>query len=503
MLRVLAWLCLAWPPSAAAAEPLRLTVYHTNDIHGGMAARPASFHAEDAARRIGGFAALAALLRKDTGPKLLLDGGDWFQGTPEGTLTQGRAVVDAMNRVGYDAVVVGNHDFDIGQDRLRELIRMSSAAVLGANIYEAGTGARADYLRPFVLKDFGPARVGIFGLLSRNTPRLSFARNIRGLSFRREVDEARDMVRELRRRGATVIIAVTHMGFERGKGEPFVGDQTLAARVPGIDLIVGGHTHTFLDAPYRDRRNKTLVVQAGTGLSRVGEAVLELDPQTGRVLGSRWRARDLWLDETGEAQDLLALVQRYESEVGPALDVVVGTAAESLTRDRFAESTAGDWMTDCTREWAGTDLAFQNSGGIRADVPAGPVTLRRLFEIMPFDNAVVTMTLTGRQVRALLEQGVSGGAGLLQVSGLRFFYRGGAGPGGRVEEIWIGDRPAVSTAGYTAAAADFIVEGGDGYGVFAQAAGKRSTETLLRDVLGWCARRGPLRAAPRDRIMKR
>lgn len=275
MIRILSALLLL-ASAASAAEPVKIRVYHTNDVHGWIMARPDKFQTN---RLVGGAAALASLISKDEGPKLVLDAGDWWQGTPEGSLTKGEAVADVFNAIGYDAVVIGNHEYDDGADSLRALIGKIKVPVLSANTYGAD-GKLVPWVRPSILKEVAGVKVGIFGLTTTNMRRLAFPKNIAGLDFRREVDVAREQVKALKRQGATVIIAVTHIGLEV-EGSKHEGDQTLAREVPGIDLIVGGHSHTFLTRPVQGE-NGTLIVQAGQYLQKAGRATLEIDPATKR-----------------------------------------------------------------------------------------------------------------------------------------------------------------------------------------------------------------------------
>jgi len=479
-----------------AAGNIRITILHTNDIHGWIMPRPAAFYEKDPRRLVGGAAALAAYLKKVKGPRLLVDAGDCFEGTPEGALRDGRAIAGVFNAVGYDALAVGNHEFDHGEKSLEEMIKLLKAPVLCANIYRSD-GRRPPEFKPWIVKDVAGVKVGLFGLLPNQMNALVLPEDIAGLAFRRGVDEAKDAVAALKREGATVIVALSHLGLERPDGPAFEGDQSLAAQVEGIDLIVGGHSHTALQEPLRDATYGTLIVQAGSELTRVGEVALEIDPKSKKVVKSSGRLVDLWLDETGTDPAVAQLAAKLADEVERRYEAVVATAAAALTRKWDGESALGDWVTDCVRAWAGTDLALQSSGGIRADIPAGPVTLRRLFEVMPFDDRVVKLVMKGKDVRSVLDH-VVGRASIAQISGARVSFHRKAPEGKRLESVSIAGKPLVDDSTYTVATVDFLVTGGVAYSyaAFDFAENKDFTNMLLREVLKRCAQKDPLIKTP-------
>lgn len=483
-------LLLLWPCAASAAPSAtaKIAIYHTNDVHGWVGPKEAPWYPSNPKRLIGGAAAAAAALKRERLPKLLLDGGDWFQGTPESAFSGGSVMVDVFNALGYDAVVLGNHDFDYGLPQLEKLARALKMPVLGANVYREGGGGRPDFVAPRVIREVAGVKIGLFGLLTRNMRELAFEEHYAGLTFRREVDEARDQVRALKAEGAQVIVALTHVGIVEPGMQPFEDDKFLAGEVPGIDVIVGGHTHTRLKVAVRDPRNGTLITQTGSYLSQIGRIELEVDPETGKVVSSTSSLVELWLDEVGEDAGLERIVAPFREEADRRMSVVLATATKTLTRSRMGEAAIGGWFADCLRGWTGTDVAVQNHGGIRSDLPAGPVTLRRIFEIMPFDNRVATMSLSGAQLRDTLERGVSGSAGMLQVSGVFVRYKPDAAPGRRISEIRVGGRPLEPEGRYTVTAADFLVKRGDGFATLGQGEGTSFSGTLIRDVLATCAR---------------
>jgi 2',3'-cyclic-nucleotide 2'-phosphodiesterase (5'-nucleotidase family) len=469
-----------------APEPLVVRVYHTNDVHGWIMPRP-SADPLDNGRVVGGAAALKSLIDKDSGPKLVLDAGDWWQGTPEGSLTKGEAVAEVFNAVGYDAVEIGNHEFDAGADNLKSLIGHLKMPVLAANVY-GPDGKRVPWTKPWIVKEAGGVKFGIFGLLTTHMDRLAFPKNIAGLTFRREVDEARDDVKALRRQGADVIIAVTHVGFEEEGKPKFEGDQTIAREVEGIDLIVGGHSHTVLNRPYRDPAHGTLIVQTGSYLVRVGRVAFKIDPKTHRVISSGDELLELRPDRMGEDPAVKAIVARRAEEAGKVFETEIATATADMTRAAAnQESGLGSWMADCYREWAGADVAIQNGGGIRSDIPAGPVTLRRIFNVMPFDNGLIKLKMTGAQLRAVLDHGM-GSPRLVQLAGAVVEFVPGAPAGGRLSSAAVGGAPLDDAKTYSVVTLDFLVSGGDGYQEFASAP-QEATGVLARDVLKECAQK--------------
>ena len=482
--------------SACADERIHITVFHTNDIHGWIMARDAGRLSKDPKRQIGGFAALANVVRTHNGPKLLIDAGDWFQGTPEGGMTQGRSTIDLLGQMGFDATEVGNHDFDYGEATLKTLAARAKIPVLAANIYDEKTGKRVPYVKDHILKDVAGVKVGIFGLLTTNMHNLTFAKNYKGLRFRSEVEEAKDQVEALRKEGAELVIAVTHVGIRRQGNAPFEDDQVIAARVPGIDVIVGGHSHTALYKPVQEPTHGTYIVQAGQYLQHVGILTLAVDKKTHKLAHAYGRLEPLWIDRVGQAGDLLASIQGFQKEVGKELDQVIGSATAAFARNQAEESPMGDWMTDCLRDYTHTEAAFQNAGGIRSEIGAGPVTLREIYEVMPFDNRVVVLKMGGAPLREILENGINGGHGVLQLSGIQERVDPSAPMGRRLISATIAGKPLSDDGIYLVAASDFMTMGGDGYTAFSKAKQKEEKETLLRDVLTWCVKKNKTIAPP-------
>jgi len=464
----------------AGPPPIVVKIYHTNDIHGWIMARPDRLQSD---RPLGGAAALKSLLNRDANPKLVLDAGDWWQGTPEGSSDHGQTVAEVFNAVGYDAAELGNHEFDAGQDALKALIANFKMPVLAANVY-GPDGKHVPWAKQRIIKDVAGVKFGIFGLITSHMDKLETPARLAGLTFRREADEARDQVAALKKEGADVIIALTHVGYEAPDRPPFEGDQTLAREVEGIDLIVGGHTHTPLYHAWRDPAHGTLVVQAGSFLAKVGRTTLKIDPASHRVIASSDELLELWPDRVGEDAGVKAVVARREAEVGEAFALVVATATSDLSRGFDGrESGLGSWAADCLRASAGTEAFILNGRALRADIPAGPVTARRLFEALPYEDQIVRLEMTGAQLRAALDR-VVGATQIAQVSGMTAEFSKNKPPHERLGAVTVAGAPVDDAKSYSVATVEFVA---GSYEEFSLAGPARETGTRARDALRACA----------------
>ena len=406
---------------SALGEARRFVIFHTSDIHGGMEPRDG----------VGGFAALAAVIRKETLPYVLLDSGDLFQGTPEGSLTKGDAVLAVMNRMGYRAAAIGNHEYDYGEDNLRRLVRKARFPLLAANIIRRADQQPVDYARPTAMLVVGGVRLGVVGLATRTTATSTLPANVAHLRFLEEAPIARDRARALRAEGAEVVVALSHCGLapslarQAVTGDVKLTDEDIAyrgdlaiARAAPVDLVLGGHMHTALPRPFVDPQSGVPIVQSGAHLRAVTR--LEVVVEDGKVTITG-RLIPLRVAEVGSAKDIARLVGSFRKRIGRSLEAVVGRAAADLHRHAAGgclDSPMGNWFTDAMARAAKAPIALQNSFGIRADLRAGPITRRAIFEIMPFENTLVVVTLTGTELETLLRRNLGKGAAKVQVSGV-------------------------------------------------------------------------------------
>lgn len=469
-------------PVRAWTEPLELTVLHTNDMHGQVL---------EPKGRSAGLVALGRAIRQERDAArragrevLLLDAGDIFQGTPEGNLTGGEVMVAWMNHVGYDALAIGNHEFDYGMEIPRALARRAAFPFLGANIVETTTRRRPGWLgkgqgalaaaalqRTYRAGSY-PVQVAVIGLTTSAMKDVTLAGVTDGLEFRPEVEALEDVLLALPPQD--LVIVLTHSGLET--------DRALARRFAGrIDLIVGGHSHTTL--PEGERVGDVLIVQAGDKtrfLGRVELTVRPPDPQGPRDARPQVEARASLVPAGDDLEAALApFVARVQEKAGQP----VGRLTAPLRRVRgYGSSALGNLHTDLMRELTGADVALHNKTGIRADLAAGEVLWRDVYQVAPFGNTVYTLRMRGRDLRDLLEGMLDSTGKLLELSGAVVVCDPERPAGQRLREVTIGGGALDPEETYLVATNSFLAQGGDGH-PFPRALESRDTGYSLLDLL--------------------
>ena len=384
--------------ASASSGSGTLTVLHTNDMHGHFMPERANWI--DGAPEIGGFELLDAYVRgyrtsAGEGAVLLLDGGDMLTGTP---LTDevvdgagGGAMIQMMESVGYDAMALGNHEFDQGYDNVQALMEAADFPVLSSNILSPDGGAAFPGQDISVVVERAGLRIGLIGATTEGLGSLVSTTMHEKLSIESITESVSAEVARLDPE-TDLLIVVSHIGLD--------SDRTLAASVPGIDLIVGGHSHTYLPEP--EQVGGTWVVQAGSYTRSLG--VLTLTVEDDAIVGFDGELVDLLPDgaPAEPSAEIQSLVTKYADLMDERYGEDLGEAAATLGRDYNDECALGDWITDVLREATDADIAVYNAGGLRADLNAGPLTLRSIYEIFPFGNEVVTFELTGPEVLGIL-----------------------------------------------------------------------------------------------------
>ena len=493
------------PTSTSAPTPRCVAVVGTNDLHGAIVPYVVSQYGVDV--RSGGVIGLSAYianLRAQYGDHMVLvDGGDMFQGTLASNMSHGRAVVDAYNILDYTAAAVGNHEFDYGplandSDRLSILkarIAQAKFPFLTLNIFDKGTGKRVTWENsaPSILRDFGGIKVGILGISTPETPRVTKPINVATLDFKDPVPLIKEEAAALRKRGAQLVVMVGHVGGNcRNSSDPMdasscnvAGDMELvdilrALPPKTVDVAVGGHTHQFM----AHWINGTATIESGARGHYVGwvDACLApdggIDIATSTIHGATPLCLDTWSDggckkrrlktpplPIAQAQflgrpvlpsaSLEQAMQPYLNDVDARANKAIGVRLPKPLDGQALTVLAAEAMRRATH----ADFSVQNRGGIRTGLPAGDILYGQVFEVMPFDNAVMRTTLTGTQVERLIKlmvgRRVHGGPTVL--AGLKVERQGNA-----IVVRTSKGRALEPQRRYVMALSDFIVQGGEG-----------------------------------------
>ncbi|MFA6433657.1 MAG: bifunctional UDP-sugar hydrolase/5'-nucleotidase [Elusimicrobiales bacterium] len=483
--------------AGSGLSALTISIYHTSDVHGWYSARPAKWDKENSTRTIGGFAALSSLVAREKNPYLLLDSGDTFQGTPEGSLTRGMASVALMNRLGYSAAAVGNHEYDYSEDNLKLLAADSSFPWLGANVYVKASGTRPSYLRPYTIIEKAGKKIAVIGLAGRHTSNSTLPLFVNHLEFRDEPAEAARWTEEVKRSTPDAIVILAHLGLGANTGPKAdistwtltgreVSDGTLqvARAAKGAAVVLGGHNHVGFTSGYYDKTSGVLIVESGFELTDVGKVDLKFDDATGKFKGAEAALIPLWTDKTGEAPEITAMIKKFSEQAAKEMDVTIGESETDLGFSPSGlDSAIGNWVTDVMRRKTGTEIAFQNTAGIRAEMKKGLLKLRDIYQVMPFENTLVTLKLTGAQIRRLIAENLKDGKTRLQMSGLTARFR--LSPEGKPEDLVVerDGSPIAPEAEFTVVTNNYLAGGGTGGRIFSEGAEFRDTSLPIRDFL--------------------
>ena len=467
-------------------EPFMLTLMHTNDTH--------SHHLPQGRTGNGGAARQATVvkaIRASVDNSLLLDAGDRFTGTLFHKYYEGIDNIKIMNALGYDAMALGNHEFDNGLEVLERFVSGVNFPVLSANVDFGRMEALAVKIPASTILEVGGEKIGVIGLVTAETPDITI-----NFADKNAINWSDDYAAAVNREVAVLkeqdinkIILVTHIGLGN--------DKAVASKVTDVDVIIGGHSHTVVSSIFKeggdteyplsveDADGKPVyIVQAGDRDRYVGKLDLRFDKE-GNVIRARGDLIRLtqYIMPDPEVQALVGELAEPINELNNTAvmdkEGVVVTSNQLMSNKscRGQECLIGNLIADAIRAETGADIAMQNGGGIRSDIDMGEVTVGKILTVLPFGNTIATLTLSGADVLASLESGLSrvggpSGTGRFpQVSGIHFEYDPAKEPGSRVVSVSVlnsegAAEPLDVGRNYLLATNNFMRTGGDGYQLF-------------------------------------
>jgi len=469
-------------PPAANNRYIQVQLLGINDLHGQI----------NVTRNVGGKPAgradyLAAYLKQreaENKNTLLVQAGDMVGASPPASaLLQDEPAIEILNKLGFDIGTIGNHEFDEG---VKELLRL----INGGHHEETGNFAGADFpwvaanvinqktgesiLPPYKILKVNGMEIGFIGVVTTETPTIVVPSGVEGLTFSDEVEAINRSAAELKKKGVRSIVVLAHNPGTSGvKGENASGMLVdIANKVDDeVDIIFGGHNHAYMNATI----NNKLVVQSYSYGTAFSDVDIEIDPKTKDIVSKRAEIITTFHEGIEPDQDIAKMVANYESTVEPIVNRVIGSTSGNLTalRNENGESILGNLIADAQRQAMNTDIALMNPGGIRADINPGDITWGEIYTVQPFNNDMVKMTMTGQQIRDVLNQQWGAKTTMLQISGFTYTWDENAPAGQKVVNILLPDGTQVDhNKTYTVAANIFLSGGGDGFTVFTKAQNK-------------------------------
>ncbi len=496
---------LALVASSAAAD-YSLTILHTNDFHARFEPiskydSGCSAEDNDAGECFGGSARLITAInaaKARSNNFILVDGGDQFQGTLFYTYYKGKLAAEMMNLMGYDAMTVGNHEFDDGPEVLRGFMDEVEFPVLMSNADVSGEELLADVLMKSTVIERGGERLGLIGLTPEDTDELSSPGD--NITFTDPSEAVQGEVDKLTEMGVNKIIVLSHSGYGV--------DQAVAENTTGVDVIVGGHSNTYLSntsesavGPYPTVVNGVQIVQAYAYGKFLGELNVTFDDE-GNVLLAE--GEPLLIDAAvTEDAAVKARISEAAAPLEEIRNMVVAETTEAIegSRDvcRAMECPMGNLVADAMLERVkeqGVEIAITNGGGLRASIDVGEVTMGEVLTVLPFQNTLSTFQVTGDTMIEALENGVSqieDGAGRFpQVAGISFTVDPTQEPGSRISDVMVGGAPIEMDKVYGVVSNNYVRNGGDGYAMFKTAMNAYDFGPDLADVTAeYLAEEGP------------
>jgi 2',3'-cyclic-nucleotide 2'-phosphodiesterase / 3'-nucleotidase / 5'-nucleotidase len=494
--------------------PIGLQLLGINDFHGQLDTYNSKINA-------GGVDYLAAYLkeREATNPNtLMLHAGDAVgASSPVSALLQDEPTIKILNKIGFDAGTVGNHEFDEGVEEMLRLIDGGSHPktvdkygefegadfpYLAANLVYKETGENV--LDPHTVIDVNGIPVGIIGVALSDTPSIVIPSAVTDVKFTDEAEAINRYTEELKAQGVETIVVLAHNPSTSKPDGSNAGEELveIAQNVDDeVDVLMGGHNHAFTNTKVDGK----IVVQSYSSGTAFSDVDLLINPVTKDVMVGKSEIVTTYRDKIQPDAEIKAMLDSYVADVAPILNEVIGTTPSYISRDTSAagESAMGNLVADSMRWQTGTDFAFMNSGGVRADIDAGDITWKEAFTVQPFGNDLVKMNVTGEVIKTLLEQQWGSKVRIMPISGLKVAYDDSRAAGDRIVSITKNDgTPVEMDKTYSITVNNYMAGGGDGYAILATITDKTIDVVDLDALVNYIKAHGEVNPQIEGRVTK-
>ena len=457
LISLLTFLLILASVSFILAAEKEIVILSINDYHGALA---------PAGKNVGAVKlvdALKAEKAKNPEGTIIVSAGDNYQGSAMSNLLYGEPVSEVFKEMGIELSAVGNHEFDWGIDRITKWAEDGEFDFVCTNIYDKRTNQPVDWAEPFAIIEKEGVKVGFIGLATPETAYKTLKANVENYEFRDPIEVITEWVPQVKAAGADIIVALTHLGSFQDKEGNITGEAADLCAVDGVDAVISAHTHQRVSGMV----NGKPLVQAYKHGRSFAKLTFVFD-ENNKLVSAEPFLDNLYdrADTLKDDANMLTIYERYNNELDPVLGKVLGKTTVDLDHDRYAgPSLLGEWACEIMKDKAGVQIAMTNGGGLRIPVPAGEITAGILYEVMPFDNTLYTMKLSGADIKANIEHGIMNDEiGWIQIAGVRVTYNSKAEAGNRITSMVLEDGTVVEMDNYyTVVTNDFMFTGGDKY----------------------------------------
>lgn len=462
-----------------------VTIIYTNDLHAHVEPYKVPYIA-DGKRDIGGWANITTLVKEEKAKNKatwFFDAGDYFTGPYISSLTKGKAIIDIMNTMQLDAATMGNHEFDHGWDNTLLQLSQAKFPIVQGNIFYQNSN-KAFWDKPYTIVEKDGVKIGVIGLhgVFAFNDTVSAATRV-GIEARDEIKWLQRYIDELKDKVDLTVLLV-HVGTPARQSS--IGgtdvrraldkDIKTASQVKGLDILITGHAHVGTPEPIKV--GNTLILSTDSGGIDVGKLVLDYKEKPHHFTVKNFELKTIYADEWKPDSQTKSVIDSWNKKLDEVVQQTVGQSPVELTRAYGESAPLGNLAADALLAAAGKDtqLALTNSGGIRTELPAGAITMGGVISVYPFPNELVTMDLTGKQLRSLMEHGANLTNGVLQVSkGVEVKYDSSKALDQRVTVLTLNDKPIEDATVYHIATQSFLADGGDGFTTFTEGKARNIT----------------------------
>lgn len=458
-----------------------IDIFSFNDLHGNVLESGKNIGAAKLAGVIKGYKAR----QNDYYGVIPVSAGDLYQGTAISNIKYGAPVTDLLKEIGLVASAIGNHEYDWGANRIAQWAKDGGFDFLAANIVKKSDNKPVDYAEPYKIVEQNGIKIGFIGIATPETAEKTLAANVKDIKFLDPVETLAKYTEVVKKAGADVVVVIAHSSaIQDSKTKVITGEAADIAKVEGVDAVISGHNHAFVSGTV-DRNGKAIpVVQGGYNGRGLGSLRFIFNSEND-LLGVEPSVKELYKDVAILPIDeaVAAKIKVHNDELAPMMAEKVTTLETRLSHDDYKQNITqiGVVVAETMRKIAGTQIGLTNGGGVRRSLEAGPVTIGDMYEILPFDNTLVTVKVTGEDLVKIIEHGINTkDFGWGQFSGIKVWFDKET---GKVSSIRLNDGTKIDPkAEYSVVINDFMLTGGDGYD-FSKATEAKDTFVVMRDAM--------------------